>query len=118
MTVFLFPGDITLKAEKSVKYTEGDRALIVCEAQVLSPVLLPNITWFINSTAYEDSDAYEEGRATVKITSETEHTITSQLELVKITMSDRMNYTCVATNGATEASKDILLRVRGKATIV
>ncbi|XP_071487276.1 neuroplastin-like [Diadema antillarum] len=103
-------GDITLTAPRSVKFTEGDRALIECTADVITKALLPNITWLIDSMPYEDNCT---DRCSVKV-SKKELSITSELEIVKITMDDRKNYTCIASNGASEESRDILLRVRDR----
>nr|XP_054755742.1 basigin-like [Lytechinus pictus] len=105
-------GAITLTAEKSVKYTEGDRALIECEAHVITAALLPSISWKVNGV--DLAEACPE-RCTLKNTTTT-HTITSKLEIVSIIKEDRKNYTCTATNAANPegVSKDILLRVRDR----
>lgn len=104
-------GEITLTSEKSVKYTEGDRAMIECEAHVITAALLPSFSWKINGMDLEDACPE---RCTIKNTTTT-HTVISKLEIVDITMEDRKNYTCTATNAAHPegVSKDILLRVRG-----
>eukprot|EP00057_Strongylocentrotus_purpuratus_P023595 XP_011678069.1 PREDICTED: basigin-like isoform X2 [Strongylocentrotus purpuratus] len=105
-------GEITLTSEKSVKYTEGDRAMIECEAHVITAALLPSFSWKINGMDLEDACPE---RCTIKNTSTT-HTVISKLEIVDITMEDRKNYTCTATNAAHPegVSKDILLRVRDR----
>lgn len=103
-------GEITLAAENSVKFTEGDRALIECKATVITSALLPNITWMING---EDYALACPDRCTV-MEEATEHSVTSKLEIIKITMDDRKNYTCTAVNGASDMEKVILLRVRDR----